>query len=49
MNVQIEDSWKTYLCGEFEKPYFSQLTSSVRQEYGSTTCYPPCKADIQRF
>ncbi|MBQ7420756.1 MAG: uracil-DNA glycosylase [Prevotella sp.] len=41
MNVQIEETWKARLEGEFEKPYFVQLTQKVRQEYGSTTCYPP--------
>ena len=41
MNVQIEPTWKEYLQQEFEKPYFQQLTGSVRQEYTMTTCYPP--------
>jgi len=41
MNVQIEPSWKEQLQGEFEKPYFVQLTEKVRQEYKSVTCYPP--------
>ena len=41
MNVQIEPTWKEYLQGEFEKPYFEQLTQSVRQEYAAGTCYPP--------
>ena len=40
MNVQIEPTWKEYLQGEFEKPYFEQLTQSVRQEYTAGTCYP---------
>ena len=39
--VQIEESWKAQLQGEFEKPYFQQLTAAVRQEYMQTTCYPP--------
>ena len=41
MNVQIEDSWKKQLQGEFEKPYFLQLTESVRREYTAGACYPP--------
>jgi uracil-DNA glycosylase len=41
MNVQIEPTWKELLKGEFEKPYFAQLTERVRQEYQSQTCYPP--------
>lgn len=41
MNVNIEPSWKERLQVEFDKPYFSKLTSFVRNEYVSTTCYPP--------
>lgn len=40
MNVAISESWKTILSKEFEKSYFSQLTSFVRSEYQSYTCYP---------
>lgn len=49
MNVQIEPSWKNKLQGEFEKPYFSQLTQFVKREYGSTTCYPPGKHIFSAF
>ena len=41
MDVKIEESWKRQLQGEFEKPYFQQLTDAVRVEYQSGTCYPP--------
>ena len=41
MDVKIEQSWKERLSAEFEKPYFSELTSFVRHEYSTTTCYPP--------
>lgn len=41
MNVQIEASWKEHLADEFAKPYFERLTSFVRTEYRTTTCYPP--------
>lgn len=41
MNVQIEPSWKAQLQGEFDKPYFAQLATAVRQEYQQTVCYPP--------
>ena len=43
MDVQIEQSWKQHLAPEFEKPYFVKLTKFVRQEYRTTTCYPPGK------
>ena len=49
MNVQIEDSWKQQLAPEFEKPYFSALTQFVRQEYTTTTCYPPGKLIFNAF
>lgn len=41
MNVQIEASWKEHLADEFAKPYFERLTSFVRTEYRTITCYPP--------
>ncbi len=40
MNVRIEPSWKNELQGEFGKPYFAQLISNVRQEYGSGPVFP---------
>ncbi len=49
MSVQIEESWKTHLNEEFEKPYFAQLTAAVRQEYMQTTCYPPGKLIFNAF
>ena len=41
MNVKIEQSWKEQLALEFGKEYFKSLTDFVRQEYQSTTVYPP--------
>lgn len=41
MNVKIEQSWKELLASEFDKEYFKSLTDFVRQEYQSTTVYPP--------
>ena len=49
MNVQIEPSWKAHLAAEFEKPYFSQLTARVRQEYAGGTCYPPGRLIFNAF
>ena len=48
-NVQIETSWKEHLQGEFEKPYFRQLTDAVRQEYIVGTCFPPGKLIFNAF
>ena len=41
MNVRIEESWGAQLSSEFQAPYFEQLTSFVRSEYATHTCYPP--------
>lgn len=41
MNVKIEQSWKEQLASEFDKEYFKSLTDFIRQEYRSTTVYPP--------
>ncbi|MBR6750260.1 MAG: uracil-DNA glycosylase [Bacteroidaceae bacterium] len=41
MNVRIEDSWKQRLQGEFDKPYFENLTRYVRSEYAAGAVYPP--------
>lgn len=49
MNVQIEPTWKQQLNGEFEKPYFLQLTDSVRREYMAGACYPPGKLIFNAF
>ena len=49
MNVQIEESWKRVLAPEFEKDYFIRLTDFVRQEYHTTTVYPPGKLIFNAF
>ena len=49
MNVQIEQSWKQHLSGEFDKDYFVGLTNSVRSEYSQYTCYPPGKLIFNAF
>ena len=49
MNVQIEESWKRQLEGEFSKPYFAQLAASVRQEYQTVACYPPARLVFNAF
>lgn len=49
MNVQIDPTWKAQLDGEFSKPYFERLTEAVRQEYHTTTCYPPGKLIFNAF
>ena len=41
MNVKIEESWNQRLTKEFDKDYFIKLTDFVRNEYKTTTVYPP--------
>ena len=41
MNVNIEESWKSRLSSEFEKPYFAELIRFVKAEYAAGPCYPP--------
>ena len=49
MNIQIEETWKEVLAPEFEKDYFIRLTDFVRQEYQTTTVYPPGKLIFNAF
>lgn len=49
MDVKIEQSWKTQLSEEFEKPYFSQLIEFVKTEYASKKVYPPGKLIFNAF
>ena len=41
MDVRIENTWKEKLNNEFEKEYFIRLSDFVKNEYKSTTIYPP--------
>ena len=47
--VDIEASWKQHLEREFTKPYFTQLTESVRNEYRNNLCFPPGKLVFNAF
>lgn len=40
MHVKIEESWQNVLQDEFEKPYFKNLVSFVKDEYTSQKVYP---------
>lgn len=41
MDVRIDPTWKAHLAGEFQKPYFAELASFVRNEYQHEIVYPP--------
>ncbi|MCQ2195342.1 MAG: uracil-DNA glycosylase [Paludibacteraceae bacterium] len=49
MEVKIEETWKTVLKEEFDKPYFEILTGFVRREYQSQVIYPPAKLIFNAF
>lgn len=49
MEVKLEPSWKEALKEEFDAPYFKELTDFVRDEYQSTTVYPPPKFVFRAF
>lgn len=41
MNIRIDDSWRRALAEQWDQPYFKTLTDFVRNEYHTTTVYPP--------
>jgi uracil-DNA glycosylase len=43
MTVKIHPSWYTVLASEFEKPYWDELTSFVKNEYVTKRCFPEGK------
>ena len=49
MNAHLEPSWKRELDSEFTQPYFTDLADFVRNEYLSTTVYPPPKKIFDAF
>jgi uracil-DNA glycosylase len=49
MRVQIEQSWKQALAEEFEKPYFSTLSQTVKTFYISGPVYPPPQLVFNAF
>ena len=49
MEVKIEESWKERLAPEFEKPYFQELVSFIKQEYTGKQIFPPAKQIFNAF
>lgn len=47
MSVKIHPSWQAVLADEFEKPYWQELVSFVREEYSKNECFPK-QGDIFR-
>ncbi|MGB8705455.1 MAG: uracil-DNA glycosylase [Gillisia sp.] len=40
MKVNIDESWKKELEGEFNKSYFEELVDFIKEEYNTSTCFP---------
>ncbi len=40
-DIKIHESWKKVLANEFAKPYWQTLTEKLRNQYATTTIYPP--------
>ena len=49
VDVKIAADWKEILKDEFSKPYFEELTSFVRGEYGSGVVYPAGRNIFRAF
>jgi uracil-DNA glycosylase len=43
MTVKIHSSWYEVLQNEFEKPYWNELTTFVKNEYSTSRCFPEGK------
>ena len=49
MDVRIEQSWKSQLAAEWDKQYFINLTSFVREQYSTRTVFPPASKIFAAF
>lgn len=49
MTIKIHPSWYEALSAEFEKPYWTELTDFVQQEYAHTRCFPEGKYIFRAF
>lgn len=49
MNVKIAEDWKEILQGEFDKPYFEELTRFVRTEYSAAQVFPAGRNIFRAF
>ena len=47
--VEIEESWYSLLENEFNKDYFNEIRSFIRQEYKNKTIFPPAKLIFNAF
>ena len=49
MDVKIDESWKSRIGAEFDKPYFAALAAFVHDEYRRGRCYPPGRLIFNAF
>lgn len=49
MKVVMEESWKVALKDEFDKEYFKNLTTKVKDSYLSASVFPPPKLVFNAF
>ncbi|MBP3228435.1 MAG: uracil-DNA glycosylase [Bacteroidaceae bacterium] len=49
MQVHLSPSWLPLLQPEFDKPYFTELSAFVHNEYRTTRCYPPARLVFNAF
>jgi uracil-DNA glycosylase len=49
LDVKIEPSWKNLLQTEFDKAYFKDLASFVKEEYKNNQVFPPAKQIFAAF
>ena len=47
--IKIEQSWLALLRKEFDKKYFKELRSFIREEYKNKTIYPPASLIFNSF
>lgn len=48
-DVRIAEDWKAILQEEFDKPYFEELVSFVKEEYSRGTVYPAGRNIFRAF
>lgn len=48
-DVRIDPTWKAVLKPEFDKPYWESLTAVIRDQYLTTTVYPPARNIFRAF
>lgn len=48
-NIRIDKTWKKGLEAEFVKPYWSELTTKIRNQYKTTKVFPPASNIFRAF